>query len=399
MGVRWLRCGGASACRSLAIVGAAVMGFGCGARSDLLELANSGEGGALPTAGGGGTTGGDVATGGNAGRPATSGNAGTGGNLLPGCSPTALGWQLVARTGPSRRWGGGLAYDEARQVATLFGGWTDANGNSRWLLNDTWEWDGQGWSLIADARIEGEFQVGQAPLAWIEFGMTYDSRRQRVITHGGYTNYQQDNCGAGSNAMSRATWQWDGARWEPLSCDGPETRSADLAYDSNRDRLVLVGGVGAQNGTWELAGSSWSRVADAPSVHGAGGALLGGYAMAFDAARGVTVLHAEGETFEYGGSSWRLVSTQGPRAVEGRGLVAGAEMTYDAGRKRIVAIAYDRTWEWDGTTWESPAGAPTPPRFATHPAYDGARGCVLLFGGDAAAQDHRPLGDTWTYRR
>jgi hypothetical protein len=164
----------------LAIVGGAVMGFGCGARSDLLELADSAAGGALAAAGGAATTGGNVATGGNAGSPAASGNAGspaasgdagTGGNPLPGCSATAPGWRLVASTGPSRRWGGGLAYDEARQVATLFGGWTDANGNFRWLLNDTWEWDGQVWRLIADARIEGEFRTGQAPLAHHPWGL------------------------------------------------------------------------------------------------------------------------------------------------------------------------------------------------------------------------------------
>lgn len=380
----------------------AVAVLGCGARSSLMTLADAGGGGITIAAAGNAAASNDVSGGGqramDAAEPAT-------GVELPR-------WQLLAAAGPNARWGNGIAYDERRQRVTIYGGWSDTSDtNGHWPLNDTWEWDGNSWSRISNARVDGAFQAGAAPLAWIEFGMTYDSRRERVITHGGYTNGNPDNCGAVDRLLSasRATWQWDGAHWQPVTCDGPEAINIELAYDGARDRVVMIGGVvdpppsriGSKYGTWELNGNSWLRVGDAPSLNVANPPLAKpGYAMAFDQRRAVTVLQVNAQTWEYAGTSWELKSKDGP-AEEPFGMMGvryGSEMAYDARRQRIVQLVYDTTWEWDGERWEKRAVAPSPARASTHLTYDAAQGYMLLFGGDNGDYGHGPLDGTWVYR-
>ncbi len=354
---------------------------------------------------------------------AVAGNA-TVGNDVAGGGQRAVGspdpstgtdlpqWKLLAAAGPRARWGNGIVYDEKRERVTIYGGWSNSAGSDgHWPLNDTWEWDGESWTLMANARSDGTYQVGTAPLAWIEFGMTYDSRRQRVISHGGYTNGNPDNCGAVDPLLSasRATWQWDGSDWQPLTCDGPEAINIELVYDSARDRVVMVGGVvdpppsrrGSRYGTWELTGDSWLRVGDAPALNTETPPLaVPGYAMAFDPQRAVTVMQVNAQTWEYAGSSWELKSEDGPPEVP-FGMMAvryGSEMAYDAHRQRIVLLVYDATWEWDGKRWQERAVAPSPARASAHLTYDAAQGYVLLFGGDDGDYGHGPLDGTWVYR-
>lgn len=393
------RVAGAGRAGSLVIV-AAVM-IGCGARSGLSSFGDAG-GGAPTGATANTAAGNDVAGGGLRGIDSPD----------PSKDQELPRWQLLAAAGPSARWGHGIAYDESRQRVTIYGGWSDTSEtNGHWPLNDTWEWDGKSWSRIADARVDGAFEDGAAPLAWIEFGMTYDSRRQRVVTHGGYTNGNSDNCGAVEPLLSasRATWQWDGVRWQPVTCDGPEAINIELVYDSERDRVVMVGGtvdpppsrVASKYGTWELNGNNWLRVGDAPSLNAeTPSQAVPGYAMAFDQRRAVTVLQVNAQTWEYAGGNWELKSKGGPpeEPFGMMGVRYGSEMVYDAQRQRIVLLVYDETWEWDGERWEKRAVAPSPSRASTHLSYDASQRYVVLFGGDNGDYGYGPLGGTWVYR-
>jgi len=56
-------------------------------------------------------------------------------------------WTSVATSGPGRRIGVGLAYDNARGVSVLFGGTYGGASNDPPVFNDTWEWNGTIWSL------------------------------------------------------------------------------------------------------------------------------------------------------------------------------------------------------------------------------------------------------------
>jgi hypothetical protein len=149
-------------------------------------------------------------------------------------------WTQVADAGPSWRTSFSVAYDEERAKLVLFGG-NLVDGIFR-PGGDTWGWDGQVWQQLSD--------IGPSP----RYGaaMAYDSARKRVVLFGGLANE------GGASALKGDTWTWDGALWEQLEDMGPSPRQgAAMAYDRDRDRMVLFGGTTFKPGgdcrdTWEL---------------------------------------------------------------------------------------------------------------------------------------------------
>src|SRR2546423_15051333 len=78
-----------------------------------------------------------------------------------------------------------------------------------------------------------------------------------------------------------------------------------MAYDAARGVTVLFGGfVGEYNGdTWEWNGAVWNhRLVSGPST-------LVAHAMAYDAARGVTVLFGGYNGSAFNGGTWELNGT------------------------------------------------------------------------------------------
>ena len=75
-----------------------------------------------------------------------------------------------------------MAYDSARDRLVLFGG----SG-----LNDTWEFDGNGWTNVTPAN-------GNPEGRW-RHGMAYDASRRRVVMFGGETGPRR---GSGRGAIS-----------------------------------------------------------------------------------------------------------------------------------------------------------------------------------------------------
>jgi len=187
--------------------------------------------------------------------------------------------------------------------------------------------------------------------------------------------------------------------WVHRTKAGPSPRGAHaMAYDSARGVTVLFGGADPSvNGdTWEWDGTSWTlRSSSGPSPRA-------GHAMAYDIARGVTVLFGgasygyDGETWEWDGTSWTLRSSSGPSP---RTYHA---MAYDSARGVTVLFGgehsegyYGDTWEWDGpnTSWTLRSSSGPSARYAPAMAYDSARGVTVLFGG----YDGNWYGDTWEW--
>jgi hypothetical protein len=132
-----------------------------------------------------------------------------------------------------------------------------------------------------------------------------------------------------------------------------------MAYDAQRGRAVLFGGLGASGAlgdTWEWDGSTWTQVASTGPVP------RHGHTMAYDARRQRTVL--------FGGEA------QGPSGTQ----------------------VFDDTWEWDGSSWSRvPIAGPLGRRGAAM-VYDAQSEACLLFGGFDRNLG-REVGDTWEYRR
>ena len=244
--------------------------------------------------------------------------------------------EVTPALSPSRRFWPGLAYDAAREKLVLFGG-------SNWMtrLNDTWEWDGvaKTWNDVTPSDPD------ESPPPRFYPAIAYDSAREQVVLFGG----------EGEEGYLADTWVWDGARWVDVTPDDPlesppPRRAHMLAYDSNRERVVLFGGRGSSgwlDDTWEWDGTSWENltpIAPAPNPAARQEASL------VYAGAGKVLLYGgddEGETWEWDGTSWTLVtstSLPGPRD--------GATLAFDSARRRVVLFGgyYDRMFRDE--TWE-----------------------------------------------
>ncbi|MBK8096997.1 MAG: hypothetical protein IPK26_07815 [Planctomycetes bacterium] len=160
-----------------------------------------------------------------------------------------------------------------------------------------------------------------------------------VIAHFGY---QQE------------TWRYDGVDWVPVPVHGARPTSECIGcFDSSRNRFVVISSASSSGmQTWEYDGAQWALRATGQIP------LAGGFAIACDTIRGVTVL--------FGG--WQ----------------GGSQHFAD-------------TWEWNGTAWlQRSSGGPYPRRYPAM-AFDRQRGVVMLFGGVTQLSGETRLGDAWEW--
>jgi hypothetical protein len=139
-------------------------------------------------------------------------------------------WTQVADTGPKPRVQPAMAYHGNRNRVVLFGGSSPLDVHQN--FNDTWEWDEENWTQVADTGPSG--RRGHA--------MAGDDKRQRIVLFGGSVR-----TGVGSDFregnFQSDTWEWDGEEWTKLEDTGPPGRSFHgLAYDDKREHIVLFGG-------------------------------------------------------------------------------------------------------------------------------------------------------------
>jgi galactose oxidase-like protein len=270
-------------------------------------------------------------------------------------------WTQVADIGPPARSQHAMAFDSVRGRAVLFGG-AAAIGVSPVLLpaprNDTWEWDGEDWTQIAD--------TGPAPR--VGAAMTYDGKRGRVLLFGGSDAAQSFG----------DTWAWNGIEWTQEQDSGPPARAKHgLAYDAARDRVVLFGGVvlTQQSVTVTVNNSS-----------GMFGFLSGTHTET----QLQTMTQFFNDTWEYDGALWTRAADTGPDPRAGSGLVYSGTACLLFGGKNN-STPFKDTWQWDGKHWTERQDIGPAARALLGSAYDGARQRMVMFGGVGALV----LGDTW----
>jgi hypothetical protein len=265
------------------------------------------------------------------------------------------------------------------------------DGGAGGRLQDTWEWDGETW--------EERTPDGPVPSARSHHAMVYDASRGVTVLFGGI------DCGFGCRLQD--TWEWDGETWVERTPDGPvppARRSHAMAYDAARGVTVLFGGDDGDEDlqdTWEWDGETWEeRTPDGPVP-----SARSEHAMVYDASRGVTVLFGGWvsfkDTWEWDGETWEERTPDGP-VPSWRSKHA---MAYDASRGVTVLFGgtpgltpKEDTWEWDGETWvERTPDGPVPSARHMHAmVYDASRGVTVLFGGiDGGAGGW--LQDTWEW--
>ena len=152
-------------------------------------------------------------------------------------------WTQVSTTGPAPRFPSAIVYDSAREKVLLFSGHF-VSASDYINFSDFWEWDGTSWREII---VEGE-KPGLRNIATAVF----HSRNENVLLLGG-----------GDESFLSDMWSWDGTSWSQISESGAPARSGlGGAYDPQRNRLVVFGGVDKPGGTaitdtWEWDGQNW----------------------------------------------------------------------------------------------------------------------------------------------
>jgi hypothetical protein len=152
---------------------------------------------------------------------------------------------------PSARRDSAIAFDVSRGRTVLFGGWEQSlNATGMVSFSDVWEWDGMTWTNPTPAV---------TPPARSSDQIVYDTALQRTLVFAGSGTETVADANTGEWSLLNDLWAWDGARWTAIEPSGdvpPGLCNFGMAYDSVRDRVVVFGGQENHgvytNDTWEL---------------------------------------------------------------------------------------------------------------------------------------------------
>jgi len=248
-------------------------------------------------------------------------------------------------------------------------------------------------SGVARAQAWRELLPAKSPPALSRHRLVSDSRRGRLVLFRGWP--------------AAETWEWSGGTWvmkSPTQSPSPRYGFA-MAYDPARGRTVLFGGAdrtGYVADTWEWDGVTWSQMKPPASPPGRTDG-----AMAFDPAKqGIVLFGGErfsmqgrhlGDTWKWNGSTWTEHKlTYHPIARTGHAMAS------DLVRRRAVLFGgtdgqsgFAGTWEWDGAAWTMSSPAVHPDVWDGHAmAFDALRDRTVLFGGRVS---NVLLDSTWEW--
>jgi hypothetical protein len=168
--------------------------------------------------------------------------------------PDAGQWKsrLVTATPEARgRTPAAAAFDRARAQLVMSGGYTHAD---LW----TWQTDSGQWQ-------QRETQAPQPTVSLTGHTLVYDNGRNRTLL-------------IGNRDMGPDVWEWQPSggylRHPPTAAGGPLPREwMHVAYDQTRDRLMLLGGLASQDGSfrwmndlweWDPRTAAWTRCGSGP---------------------------------------------------------------------------------------------------------------------------------------
>lgn len=250
-------------------------------------------------------------------------------------------WSLLTAdpNGPTWRNFQGAAYDTKRNVLIIHGG-----GQGRvFRFRETWEWDGQTWTLRAE---------GDATPKSIDGLMAYDAARHQTILFGG----------GDGNTITNETWLWDGNQWTLLTTEGPTARFAgEMMYDPIGQQIVMYGGhyIGADfqffSDFWAWNGEHWNEIDSSKPNPG----IRVVTQIRFAPVSNQLIMFGGGESFlndmwAWDGAQWTQLTTTGMPAR------SGASIAYDQIKKVFLFFGgvdkpggrgLSDTWEWSGDIW------------------------------------------------
>lgn len=288
-----------------------------------------------------------------------------------------------------------MAYSDHDDMIYLFGG-----ADEKQVLGDLWRLHGNAWEKV---------QTAIEPPARTFPGMTFDIRRERLVLFGGNRVLFGD--GTESHPLLNDTWFFKNGQWQrtsPKTSPGPRAE-ASMAYDQEREVIVLFGGYRIENGnyvkladTWEFSGNNWALIADeGPTArHGAGlvyheklGAIMLFGGSTVDRQYG----ESSGETWLWDGKDWQKQDIDQPAGI------FNPAMTYDPDRNETICFGgwngekrINQTSLFVDDAWHQLLRDISPsPRNHSALVYDKKEKRAILFGGHSG---QFIFGDTWEFR-
>jgi hypothetical protein len=218
-------------------------------------------------------------------------------------------WEMINHTGPSARSGHAMAFDPKRDVLVLHGGYSGDHSiadylsastygthyDEEFLLDDTWEWDGNEWKKVYE---DGPYPSRSAQ-------MVFDEQRNELVLIGGI---YQGGYNEGTTPHTAQVWSWNGERWREIeTLNFPELTNLNASYDTVLDKILMVGNNSEFNmEAWLLMDDlQWEKV-NTQDIY-----ISGGNQMVYDWKRQKHVLFNGVLTYEIGSDllrNWTAVA-------------------------------------------------------------------------------------------
>jgi hypothetical protein len=263
-------------------------------------------------------------------------------------------------------------------------------------LADAWQWDGADWHAAAPLPVPRQLTAAAwsphdaavlalggaqnvfngwvpAPVPLTDGPQAFDGAVWRGLQPGVLEGASYDP-GRGEFVglanWTNALWRWNGELWRQETVVPPWASTADIAFDSVRQRLVFVTGTGYTTGghaeTWEYANGIWTlppATTPRPYVE-----------LVFDAARGQTLCPSPFGTLAWQGAGWATAPVTVPPHNLG--------LLFDPGRGSVLAVGTSslgatEIWQWNGSAWSLLHASNTGPTGSGRTVVDQVRNRVV----------------------
>lgn len=244
-----------------------------------------------------------------------------------------------------------IVYDSVRNVTILLGQYTPIDNPEKGTISMMWEYDGHDWRQMTEIERRG------LPYPRIFGEMVFDPLLNRIILFGGHILFEG----------------WSGLPWETLVFENGSWRNISdeityefpltyefpiMVFDEARNVVVLLHPK-ASNFTSEFDGTGWDHLrdlpnsGDRPALEANRDMFMLGGDMVFDTNRRVIIAQGLSGTWEYDGITWQKVET--PEGLNSQWHA----MAYDEARGITVLFGgmdenknpIEGTWLYDGETW------------------------------------------------